>query len=103
MTRPGAMSTPGSGPRSATSRCGARCRAEARGPAAMGAQYAFRASPDQQAGRAAHHRVIIVGAGPVGLSLALDLNSRGIEAVVLEAGTAVGTGSRAICYAKRSL
>ena len=69
----------------------------------MGAQYAFRASPDQQAGRAVHHRVIIVGAGPVGLSLALDLWSRGIEAVVLEAGTAVGTGSRAICYAKCSL
>jgi 3-(3-hydroxy-phenyl)propionate hydroxylase len=69
----------------------------------MGAQYAFRASPDQQAGRAVHHRVIIVGAGPVGLSLALDLNSRGIEAVVLEAGTSVSTGSRAICYAKRSL
>jgi 3-(3-hydroxy-phenyl)propionate hydroxylase len=69
----------------------------------MGAQYAFRASPDQQAGRAVHHRVIIVGAGPVGLSLALDLWSRGIEAVVLEAGTSVSTGSRAICYAKRSL
>ncbi|HSA79887.1 MAG TPA: FAD-dependent monooxygenase, partial [Geminicoccaceae bacterium] len=63
----------------------------------------FRASPDQQAARPVHHQVIIVGAGPVGLSLALDLKSRGIDAVVLEADTSLSIGSRAICYAKRSL
>jgi 3-(3-hydroxy-phenyl)propionate hydroxylase len=65
--------------------------------------YAFRPSPDQQAGRTAHHRVVIVGAGPVGLSLAIDLALRGVASVVLEAGTSLGAGSRAICYAKRSL
>jgi 3-(3-hydroxy-phenyl)propionate hydroxylase len=69
----------------------------------MVAQYGFRVSADQQAGRPVHHEVIIVGAGPVGLSLALDLKSRGVEAVVLESGTSLSTGSRAICYAKRSL
>ncbi len=69
----------------------------------MAGPYAFRASPDQQAGRTVHHRVIIVGAGPVGLALAIDLELRGIPVIVLEARTDVGTGSRAICYAKRSL
>ncbi|MCE3250383.1 MAG: FAD-dependent oxidoreductase [Geminicoccaceae bacterium] len=69
----------------------------------MLAEYPFRASPDQQAGGAAHHPVVVVGAGPVGLAVAIDLRLRGIAAVLLEAGTAVSTGSRAICYAKRSL
>ena len=48
-------------------------------------------------------RVIIVGAGPVGLSLAIDLKLRGIPVVLLEARTGASVGSRAICYAKRSL
>ncbi|HEX5794745.1 MAG TPA: FAD-dependent monooxygenase, partial [Geminicoccaceae bacterium] len=69
----------------------------------MPIEHPFRASPDQQAGRAAHHPVVIVGAGPVGLALAIDLRLRGIAPVLLEAGTSVSTGSRAICYAKRSL
>ena len=69
----------------------------------MGGPYGFRASSDQQAGRTAHHPVIIVGAGPVGLALAIDLELRGIPVVLLEARTDAGTGSRAICYAKRSL
>src|ERR687891_2852949 len=69
----------------------------------MQPQYAFRPSPDQQAGRVAHHPVAIVGAGPVGLSLAIDLALRGVASVVLEAGTSLRAGSRAICYAKRSL
>ena len=69
----------------------------------MPVEHPFRASPDQQAGRAAHHPVVIVGAGPVGLALAIDLRLRGIAPVLLEAGTSVSTGSRAICYAKRSL
>ena len=69
----------------------------------MGPQHAFRPSPDQQAGRSAHHPVVIVGAGPVGLSLAIDLALRGAPSVVLEADTSLRAGSRAICYAKRSL
>jgi 3-(3-hydroxy-phenyl)propionate hydroxylase len=66
-------------------------------------QHTFRPSPDQQAGRRAHHPVVIVGAGPVGLSLAIDLALRGVPSVVLEADTSLRVGSRAICYAKRSL
>jgi 3-(3-hydroxy-phenyl)propionate hydroxylase len=66
-------------------------------------QHAFRPSPDQQAGGPAHHPVVIAGAGPVGLSLAIDLALRGVPSVVLEADTSLRAGSRAICYAKRSL
>jgi 3-(3-hydroxy-phenyl)propionate hydroxylase len=69
----------------------------------MAADYAYRPSADQRAGRAVHHPVIVVGAGPVGLSLALDLAARGVPPVVLEARTAPTVGSRAVCYAKRSL
>lgn len=69
----------------------------------MTAQYAFRPSPDQAAGRTVHHPVVVVGAGPVGLSLAIDLALRGVKVVLLEAGTSLSAGSRAICYAKRSL
>ncbi len=74
----------------------------------MSREHPFRASPDQGAASAEHHPVIIVGAGPVGLSLAIDLKLRGVETVLLEAEakapeSAASFGSRAICYAKRSL
>ncbi|HKZ74439.1 MAG TPA: FAD-dependent oxidoreductase [Steroidobacteraceae bacterium] len=49
-----------------------------------------------------HHPIVIVGAGPVGLTLAIDLASRGIPALVLQKHAA-SEGSRAICHAKRSL
>src|SRR5690606_39949754 len=38
--------------------------------------------------------VIIIGAGPVGLAAAAHLHSRGQEALILEAGEAVGTAIR---------
>jgi 3-(3-hydroxy-phenyl)propionate hydroxylase len=47
--------------------------------------------------------VAIVGAGPVGLTLALDLAQRGIKCVVLDDNNVVSVGSRAICWAKRTL
>ncbi len=50
-----------------------------------------------------HVPVVIVGAGPVGLAAALDLRRHGIACVVLEKHGGVGNGSRAICWAKRSL
>jgi 3-(3-hydroxy-phenyl)propionate hydroxylase len=45
----------------------------------------------------------IVGAGPVGLTAAIDLCRRGVSVCVLEAETKTGEGSRAICFAKRTL
>lgn len=47
--------------------------------------------------------VAIVGAGPVGLAMAIDLALHGIPSVVLDDNDVVSVGSRAICWAKRTL
>ncbi len=47
--------------------------------------------------------VVIVGAGPVGLSLAIDLAQRGQSVVLLNKGKLTASGSKAICFSKRSL
>lgn len=65
-------------------------------------RYPYRRSSDQDGARA-HHRVIIVGAGLVGLAAAVDLAGHGIATVVLDDDDTVSFGSRAICFAKRSL
>ena len=49
------------------------------------------------------HPVVIIGAGPVGLALALDLGRKGTPVLVLDDQEGVGQGSRAICFAKRTL
>src|ERR1700730_18919537 len=51
----------------------------------------------------AGHSVVVVGAGPVGLSLAIDLAQRGQSVVLLDDADRIGDGSRAICFSKRSL
>jgi len=64
--------------------------------------YAYRRSPDQDRG-VVHHPVIVVGAGPVGLAAAADLALRDVPVVVLDDDHMVSVGSRAICWAKRTL
>src|SRR6476661_5357057 len=68
-------------------------------------QFGYRRHPDQdRAGdSAAEHPIVIVGAGPVGLSLAIDLAQRGQRVVLLDDADRIGEGSRAICFSKRSL
>lgn len=65
--------------------------------------YPYQRHQDQDAARPPHHPITIVGAGPVGLALALDLAQRGIPTLILDDNTHVSTGSRAICFAKRTL
>lgn len=49
------------------------------------------------------HKVLIVGAGPVGLAVAIELDNHGVPSVVVDDNNVVSVGSRAICWSKRSL
>jgi 3-(3-hydroxy-phenyl)propionate hydroxylase len=69
----------------------------------MKAAFPYRRSPDQDRHEPAHHPVVVVGAGPVGLCTAIDLAQRGVEVVLLDDADRIGEGSRGICYAKRTL
>ena len=68
-------------------------------------QFGYRRHPDQDRAGAdvAEYPVVVVGAGPVGLSLAIDLAQRGQSVVLLDDADRIGEGSRAICFSKRSL
>jgi len=66
-------------------------------------EFAYQKHADQSCPSPASHRVVVVGAGPVGLTTALDLAQRGIPVVVLDDDCRLSTGSRAICFAKRTL
>ena len=66
-------------------------------------EFAYRQSAEQQAGQVVRHPVVIIGAGPIGLTLALDCARRGLCVVVLDDNNTVSIGSRAVCYAKRPL
>lgn len=50
-----------------------------------------------------HHPIVVVGAGPVGLGMAIDLALRGQKVVVVDDDHHFSVGSRAICFAKRTL
>ena len=52
---------------------------------------------------AKRHRVAIIGAGPIGLTLALELANYRVASLVLEADDTVCLGSRATCISRRSL
>ncbi|PID65660.1 MAG: FAD-dependent oxidoreductase [Gammaproteobacteria bacterium] len=66
-------------------------------------EYDYIQSQEQQTGQAQQHIIAIIGAGPVGLTAALDCAKRGMACVVFDDNNTVSVGSRALCYAKRAL
>jgi 3-(3-hydroxy-phenyl)propionate hydroxylase len=50
-----------------------------------------------------HHKVAIVGGGPVGVAVALGLARYGVASVIIEADDSVCMGSRSACVSRRSL
>ena len=65
--------------------------------------YPYARSVDQDADAPVRHPVVVMGGGPIGIAAALDLGLQGIPVVVLDDHEGVGMGSRAICFAKRTL
>ena len=59
--------------------------------------------PELAEGRDGHYPVIVVGAGPVGLTAAIDLAHQGQPVLLLDDDDTVSIGSRGVCYAKRAL
>ncbi len=66
-------------------------------------EFEYQRSPDQDAASPVRHPVVIAGVGPVGLTLAIDLALKQVPVVLLEALNTISDGSRAICFAKRTL
>jgi 3-(3-hydroxy-phenyl)propionate hydroxylase len=66
-------------------------------------EFDYRPHADQRAAIPARHPVVVVGAGPVGLALAIDLAQQQVPVVLLDNDHKLSTGSRAICFSKRSL
>lgn len=66
-------------------------------------EFEYIQSKEQQTGQSQTHVVAIIGAGPIGLTAALDCAYHGIPCVVFDDNNTVSVGSRALCYGKRSL
>ena len=66
-------------------------------------EFAYKQSAEQIDGTVKRHPGVIIGAGPTGLTAALDLAERGIAVVLLDDNNTVSIGSRAVCCAKRPL
>ena len=66
-------------------------------------RFEHRRHVEQDAALPTNVPVVIVGAGPVGMTLALDLAQQDIRVVLLDDDDKLSAGSRAICFAKRTL
>ncbi|MCC3304038.1 FAD-dependent oxidoreductase [Sneathiella sp. HT1-7] len=66
-------------------------------------EYSFETPPELKGETPGKYPVAIVGAGPIGMAMAIDLALQGIRTVILDDNNVVSVGSRAICWAKRTL
>ena len=64
--------------------------------------YPYRRAPGLTAPEP-RHKVLIVGAGPIGLAMAIELANHGVRSVIVDDNDVVSVGSRAICWSKRAL
>jgi 3-(3-hydroxy-phenyl)propionate hydroxylase len=65
--------------------------------------YPYKSPADLMATPPQRKPLIVIGAGPVGLAAAIDARLQGLDVLVLDDDKTVSVGSRAVCYAKRSL
>lgn len=65
--------------------------------------YEYRPAPEVGAKEPRHVPLVVIGAGPVGLSAAIDAAQRGLPVILLDEDDTVSVGSRGVCYAKRTL
>lgn len=65
--------------------------------------YPYHRAPELGAADVRHCPVVIVGGGPSGLAAAVDLAQQGVASILLDDNNTVSVGSRAICFAKRTL
>lgn len=65
--------------------------------------YAYRPAPELGAAEPRRVPLVVIGAGPVGLSAAIDAALRGLPVILLDEDDTVSVGSRGVCYAKRTL
>ncbi len=66
-------------------------------------RYTSSRAPQLDAASTRRVPLVIVGAGPVGLSAAIDAALRGQPVILLDEDNTVSVGSRGVCYAKRTL
>ena len=65
--------------------------------------FPYRAPHDLMVDAPQRRPLVIIGAGPVGLAAAIDARLQGLEVILFDQDDSVSIGSRAVCYAKRSL
>jgi len=65
--------------------------------------FPYRKPPELSGERGQRWPALIVGAGPIGLSAAIDLALHGVRSVLFDDNNVVSRGSRAICWSKRTL
>ncbi|MES2413271.1 MAG: FAD-dependent monooxygenase [Pseudomonadota bacterium] len=65
--------------------------------------YPFERPEEMSAPSPKRHPVVIVGAGPVGLVLAIQMALNGVQTVLVESDAQVGGGSRALALTRRSM